>query len=77
MKLKNAIPQRELFSVYYAIVENNPRYAKEIQGSLPQPKLDTLQRLQDRARSIVENAIYKDNWSCDWRSVENIIRVDR
>ena len=31
----------------------------------------------DRARSIVENARYKDNWSCDWLSVENIIRFDR
>ena len=43
----------------------------------PKTKLDTFQRLQDRARSIVENARYKDNWSCDWLSVENIIRFDR
>ena len=28
-------------------------------------------------RSIVKNARYKDNWSCDWLSVENIIRFDR
>ena len=45
--------------------------------SLPKTKLDTLQRLQDRARSIVENARYKDNWSCDWLSVDNIIRFHR
>ena len=25
----------------------------------------------------MENARYKDNWSCDWLSVENIIRFDR
>ena len=33
--------------------------------------------LQDRALSIVEKARYKDNWSCGWLSVENIIRFDR
>ena len=76
-KLKNIIPQSKLCSVYYAIVESHLRYANEIWGSLPKTKLDTLQRLQDRARSIVENARYKDNWSCDWLSVENIIRFDR
>ena len=76
-KLKNIIPQSKLCSVYYAIVESHLRYANEIWGSLPKTKLDILQRLQDRARSIVENARYKDNWSCDWLSVENIIRFDR
>ena len=25
----------------------------------------------------MENARYKDNWFCDWLSVENIIRFDR
>ena len=39
--------------------------------------LDSLQRLQDRARTIIENARLKDNWSCDWLSIENIIRFDR
>ena len=75
-KLKNIIPHK-LCSVYYAIVESHLRYANEIWGSLPKTKLDILQRLQDRARSIVDNARYKDNWSCDWLSVENIIRFDR
>ena len=77
IEIKNIIPQSKLCSVYYAIVESHLRYANEIWGSLPKTKLDTLQRLQDRARSIVENARYKDNWSCDWLSVENIIRFDR
>ena len=69
--------QSKLCSVYYAIVESHLRYANEIWGILPKTKLDTLQLLQDRARSIVENARYKDNWSCDWLRVENIIRFDR
>ena len=76
-KLKNIIPQNNLCSVYYAIVESHLRYANEIWGSLPKMKLDTLQRSQDRVRSIVENARYKDNWSCDWLNFKNIIRFDR
>ena len=76
-KLKNIIPQSKLCTVYYAIVESHIRYADEIWGSLPKLKLDSLQRLQDKARSIVENARNKDNWSCDWLSVENIIQFDR
>ena len=62
-KLKNMIPQTKLCSVYYAIVESHLRYADEVWGSLPNTKLDTLQRLQDRARAIIENARLKDNWS--------------
>ena len=76
-KLKNIIPQTKLCSVYYAIIESHLRYANEIWGSLPKTKLDALQRLQDRARTIIENARLKDNWSCDWLSIENIIRFDR
>ena len=76
-KLKNIIPQTKLFSVYYAIIESHLRYANEIWGSLPKTKLDALQPLQDRARTIIENARLKDNWSCDWLSIENIIRFDR
>ena len=45
------------------------RYANEIWDSLPKTKLDALQRLQDRARTIIENARLKDNWSCDWLSI--------
>ena len=63
--------------IYCAIVDSHLRYANEIWGSLPKSKLDILQRLQDRARLIMENARYKDSWSCDWLSVENIIRFDR
>ena len=49
----------------------------EIWGSLPKTKLDALQRLQDRARTIIENAKLKDIWSFDWLSIENVIRFDR
>jgi len=76
-KLKNIILQTKLCSVYYAIVESHLRYANEIWGRLPKAKLDTLQRLQDRARTIIENARLNYSWLCDWLSIENIIRFDR
>ena len=74
-KLKDMIPQTKLCSVYYAIVEIHLRHANEVWVSLPKSKLDTIQRLQNRA--IIENARLKANWLCDWLSVENIILFDR
>ena len=76
-KLKNSLPQSKLCSVYYAIVESHLRYADVIWGSLPTRKLETLQRLQNRAQSIIESARLKDNWSCDWLNVNNLISFDR
>ena len=58
-------------------MESHLRYANVIWGSLSKTKLDTLQRLHDRAHSIIENARIKDEWSANWLSVENLIRFDR
>ena len=60
--LKDIISQTQLCSIYYTIVESHLRYANEIWGSLPKTKHDAPQRLQDRARTIIENARLKDNW---------------
>ncbi len=76
-KLKNILPQSKLCSVYYAIIESHLRYADVIWGSLPTRKLETLQRLQNRAQSIIESARLNDNWSCDWLNVNNLISFDR
>ena len=62
-KLKNIILQSQLCSVFHAIVGSHLRYAIFIWGSLSKTKLDTLQRLHDRAHSIIENARIKDEWS--------------
>ena len=62
-KIKNIIPQTKQCNVYYAIVESDLRYANEIWGSLPKTKLDALQRLKDRSRTIIENARLKDNYN--------------
>ena len=59
-KLKNLIPQSQLDHVYRALVESHLQNANVIWGSLPKSKLNTLQRLQDRARSIIDNARQKD-----------------
>ena len=76
-KLKNILPQSKLCCVYYAIVESHLRYADVIWGSLPARKIKTLQRLQNRAQLISETARVKDNWSCDWLNVSNLISFDR
>ena len=53
------------------------RYADVIWGSLPARKIETLQSLQNRAQLIIETARVKDNWSCDWLNVSNLISFDR
>ena len=44
-----------------AIVESHLRYAYMICGSRSKRKIETLQRLQNRAQLIIENARIKDN----------------
>ena len=76
-KLKNLISQSQLDHVYRALTESHLRYANVIWGSLPKSKLSTLQRLQDRARSIIDKARLKDNWSHNWLTVEQLTKFDR
>ena len=58
-------------------MESHLLYANVIRGSPARTKLDTLQRLNDRAHSIIEYASIKDKWSTNWLSVENLIRFYR
>ena len=76
-KLKNLISQSQLDHVYRALIESHLRYANVIWGSLPKSKLNTLQRLQDRARSIIDQSRLKDNWSHNWLTVEQLTKFDR
>ena len=46
-------------------------------GSLPETKLRTLQRLQNRAKMIIKNARHKDGRSGNRLSDENLFRFDR
>ena len=74
--LRNILPQSQLCSVYYALVESHLRYGNAIWGSLCKTKLAALQRLQSRAWSIIEKAKIKDRWSCSWLNEENTIHYD-
>ena len=76
-KLKNVVPQSQLCNVYYALIESHLRYADVIWGNLSKTKLAALQRLQDRAYSIISSARIKDSWSTSWLNVENLFRYDR
>ena len=78
-KLKHILPQFKLREVYHAL-----RWLKVTSdrgmlsgGSLPNTKLQTFQRLQERAFKIIKNAKRKDPWNSDWLSVDQIISFDR
>ena len=76
-KLKNIVPQSQLCNVYHALIESHLRYGDVIWGGLSKTKLAALQRLQDRACSIISNARIKDSWSASWLNVVNLFRYDR
>ena len=46
-------------------------------GSFSNIKLDHLQRLQNRARTLIESSRLKDGWRCAWLSVSSLIEYDR
>ena len=75
--LENLISQSQLDHVHRALTESHLRYANVILGSLPKSKLITLTRLQDRARSIIDMARLKDNWSHNWLTVEQLTKFYR
>ena len=76
-KLKNLVPQKQLDNVYRALIESHLRYANVIWGSIPSSKIKILQNLQDRARTIIERARIKDDWSYNWLNVEQLIKFHR
>ena len=76
-KLKNILSQKQLATVYRALIESHLRYCSVIWGCLSNTKLESLQRLQNRARRLIECARHKDGWVCDWLDVRNLVRYDR
>ena len=76
-KLGNILPQSKLDQVYRPLLESHLRYSDELWGSLSNTKLDHLQRLQSRARTLIESSRLKDGWTCNWLSVSNLIKFDR
>ena len=53
------------------------RYCSVIWGSLSNSKLESLQRLQNRERRLIECERHKYGWVCDWLNVCNLIKNDR
>ena len=76
-KLKNILLQTKLDQVYKALLESHLRNSDDLCGSLSNTKLVHLQRLQTRARTLIESSRLKDGWSCNWLSVSNLIIFNR
>ena len=55
-KRKDVLPQSKLCDVYRALFESHLRYGSVVWGSLSSAELQTLQRLQNRALSIIASA---------------------
>ena len=76
-KLKNIPPQRELDQVYKALFESHLRYGSIVWSALSNTKLSQLQRIQTRAKELIENARYKDGWTCQWVTVKSLISFEK
>ena len=76
-KLKIFYPKTKLEQVYIALVESHLRYGNEQWGSLSDTKLNHLQCLQDRARTLIESSNIKDGWTWNWLSftLSNMTRL--
>ena len=75
--MKNILPQSSLINVYRTLIESHIRYADVIWGSLSNTKVEFLQRLQDRAVSMIHMSRIKDNWTPKFPSVKQLITFDR
>ena len=64
-------------ALHEALLERHLRYSDELLGSLSNAELDHRQRLQTRARTLIESSRLKDEWSFNWFSVSNLITFDK
>ena len=76
-KLKSILLKSKLDHVYKAMIESHLRYHDELWDNLSSTKLDHLQRLQNRARTLIEGSRFKDGSCCNWLSVSNFVKFDR
>ena len=75
-KLRDILPQSQLFLVYQALVESHLRYGNLIWGHLSDKKLSALQKIHNRAFYLIESAPIKDETLTKRLSVEKIIKYD-
>ena len=76
-KLKDILPQRKLEQMYKALFESHLRYGDIVWNALSNNILSKLQRLQIRARKLIENAKYKNGWNCNWLDERSLISFDQ
>ncbi len=74
-KLKNILPQSQLSNVYRALVESHMRYADVIWGSLSNSRKESLQRLQNRAISMIDTSKIKMNGRIISFRLDNLSRL--
>ena len=76
-KLRQLLPQSQLFQVYRALVESHLRYGNLLWGHLSATKLHSLQKLQDRAMTLIQSAPIKDRKPSATLSVNELIKLDQ
>ena len=75
-KLKDVLSQSKVCDVYRALFESHLSYGNIVWGRLSSAEIQKLQRLQNRALSIIASARYKDPLPKNWLNVENLILFD-
>ena len=76
-KLRHMLPQSKQFQVYRALVESHLRYGNLLWGHLSVTKLHKLQKLQDRAITLIQSAPIKETIPSATLSVEELIKYDQ
>ena len=76
-KLKNNLTKSELDQVYKALFESHLRYSDELWDNLSNTKSQHLLRLENKAKTLIENSRLKDGRRCNCLSVSNIIQFDK
>ena len=75
-RLKSILPQPSLSNVYRVLSESHSRYADVIWDSLSNTKIEFLQRLQDRAVSMIHTPRIKENRTPKFLPVKQLITFD-
>ena len=76
-KLRQLLPQSQLFQVCRALVESHLRYGNLLWGHLSATKLHSLQKLQDRAMTLIQSAPIKDRIPSATLSLNELIKLDQ
>ena len=71
--LREVLPQSLRISVFQALVESHLRYGNMMSGHLPQTKLCTVQKLQNRASYLIEPTPIKNQIPFAWRNIEKLV----